>query len=105
MSDANTTGDSSELEALFDSIAGGVAATAPAPATHSASVAETRPSLMQQAREGDGSTDDSQDLQALFDSIAEKKAAVETSPIEGGGGLPEGSLAAAQMMPSDSTTG
>ncbi len=91
MSDANTTGDSSELEALFDSIAGGVAATAPAPATHSASVAETRPSLMQQAREGDGSTDDSQDLQALFDSIAEKKAAVETSTIEGGGGLPEGS--------------
>ena len=91
MSDANTTGDSSELEALFDSIAGAAASAAAAPATLAAAVAETRPSLMQQAREGDGSTDDSQDLQALFDSIAEKKAAVETSTIEGGGGLSEGS--------------
>ena len=71
MSEANTSGDSSELEALFDSIASGVARTArcrhrrPRP-----SPAAPRPSLMQQAREGDGSSEDSQDLQALFDSIA-----------------------------------
>jgi len=66
MSDANASGDSNELEALFDSIAGGVAAPV-------ASASKAKPSLMQQAREGDGSTDDSQDLQALFDSIAEKQ--------------------------------
>jgi len=90
MSDANTTGDSSELEALFDSIAGAAASAAPAPATLAAAVAETRPSLMQQAREGDGSTDDSQDLQALFDSIAEKKSAGEAGAIDGKDGLPEG---------------
>lgn len=69
MSDS-TSGDSSELEALFDSIAGGavkapIALTTPPPAA-------ARPSLMQQVREGDGLSDDSQDLQALFDSIAEK---------------------------------
>ena len=91
MSDANTTGDSSELEALFDSIAGGVAATAPAPAAHSASIAETRPSLMQQAREGDGSSDDSQDLQALFDSIAENTFAGAASAVVGADGLSEDS--------------
>ena len=65
MSNANSSGDSSELEALFDSISGGGAAPV-APAAPAA----PRPSLMQQAREGDGSTEDSQDLQALFDSIA-----------------------------------
>jgi len=77
MSDANTSGDSSELEALFDSIAGGVVppTAVPTPPT----VAAAKPSLMQQAREGDGSTDDSQDLQALFDSIAEKKRAGEST--------------------------
>lgn len=91
MSDANNTGDCSELEALFDSIAGGVAATAPAPATHLAAVAETRPSLMQEAREGDGSTDDSQDLQALFDSIVEKRSAGESGAPDTDDSLPEGS--------------
>ncbi|MBL8413390.1 MAG: protein phosphatase CheZ [Propionivibrio sp.] len=84
MSDANTTGDSSELEALFDSIASGVESTPVAPATPSAAVAEPRPSLMQQAREGDGLTDDSQDLQALFDSIAEKKSAGDSSAVDKG---------------------
>ena len=69
MSDANSSGDNQELEALFDSIAGtSTAPVAPPP------VAATRPSLMQQVREGDGSTDDSDDLQALFDSIAEHQA-------------------------------
>jgi chemotaxis protein CheZ len=67
MSDANTSGDSNELEALFDSIVSGAAAAAPTAA------AAGRPSLMQQALESDGSTEDSQDLQALFDSIAEKQ--------------------------------
>ena len=71
MSEANTSGDSNELEALFDSISGASAA----PVAPVAPVAvPPRPSLMQQAREGDGSTDDSQDLQALFDSIAGKLA-------------------------------
>ena len=85
MSEANTSGDSNELEALFDSISGAsaapVAPVAPAPVA-----AAPRPSLMQQAREGDGSTDDSQDLQALFDSIAGKLAgageAVATSDAD-----------------------
>ena len=65
MSDTNTSGDSSELEALFDSIASGVTPPAVAPAP--------KPSLMQQARENDGSAEDSQDLQDLFDSIAQKQ--------------------------------
>ena len=70
MSEANTSGDSDELEALFDSISGASAApAAPAPVA-----AAHRPSLMQQVRESDGSSEDSQDLQALFDSIAGKLA-------------------------------
>ena len=78
MSDANSSGDSNELEALFDSIAGGGAsasisaapAPAPTPKTPAPSAAAPKSSLMQQAREVDGATDDSKDLQALFDSIA-----------------------------------
>lgn len=81
MSDANTSGDSNELEALFDSIAAGVVTTQPAPPIQAAPAA-TRPSIMQQVIESDGSTDDSQDLQALFDSIADKQHA-------GDDGLPE----------------
>jgi len=71
MSETNTSGDSSELEALFDSIASGVKpqVTNPAPVAAPA----PKPSLMQQARENDGSTEDSQDLQDLFDSIAAKR--------------------------------
>lgn len=85
MSDADASGDSSELEALFDSIAGGGAAAsfsaAPAPAPEPpASRAEVpKTSLMQQAREVDGTTDDSKDLQALFDSIAAKRSAADNS--------------------------
>jgi chemotaxis protein CheZ len=78
MSAPNLSGDSSDLEALFDSIASGGAAVAavpaPAPVTPPA-----KPSLMQQAREGDGSTDDSDDLQALFDSVAGKSAPLAAS--------------------------
>jgi len=70
MSDANLSGDSDDLEALFDSIAAGTTAAAPPPAPVPAPAA---PTLMQQAREG-GDTDDSDDLQALFDSIAAQPA-------------------------------
>lgn len=73
MSDANISGDSNELEDLFDSIAAGVAKSAPVVSSPPPVVA-AKPSLMQQVREGDGLTDDSQDLQALFDSIADKQA-------------------------------
>ena len=93
MSDANTSGDSSDLEALFDSIAGSVAQPAP-PAPVSVAAPAPRSSLMQQARESDGMADDSDDLQALFDSIASKppmapqvapQAAVTTVTVEAGG--------------------
>ena len=80
MSDAITSGDSSDLEALFDSIAGGGAVSKPAP------VELLKPSLMQQARESDGATDDSDDLQALFDSISRKQAEASAnagSTVEG----------------------
>ena len=79
MVDVNTSGDTNELEALFDSIASGAIDSAPAP--KQAPVENAKPSLMQQAREGGGSTDDSTDLQALFDSIAEKKQASESNPV------------------------
>jgi len=77
MSDANSSGDSSDLEALFDSIAGGVVRAAPvvAPAPVAA------PSLMRQAVEGGGATDDSDDLQALFDSISAKKRNSEPGSV------------------------
>ncbi|MBP7202102.1 MAG: protein phosphatase CheZ [Propionivibrio sp.] len=75
MSDTNTSGDSSELEALFDSIASGAtpSVAAPTPAPTPAPAPAPKPSLMQQARENDGSAEDSQDLQELFDSIARKQ--------------------------------
>jgi chemotaxis protein CheZ len=81
MAEANTSGDSNELEALFDSIASGVVSSAPEPKPESvAKPAAAKPSLMQQVREGGGATDDSKELQSLFDSIAEKKAQEETVP-------------------------
>ena len=75
MSDANASGDSSELEALFDSIASGVAPSVTPPRV------EKKPSLMQQAREGNDLTEDSDELQDLFDSIVAKSvtAGSETS--------------------------
>ncbi len=55
------SGDSQELEALFDSIALAASAVeAPKPTT----------STLRQVRENDANTDDSQELQALFDSVA-----------------------------------
>ena len=81
MAEANTSGDSNELEALFDSIASGVVSSAPEPKPESvAKPAAAKPSLMQQVREGGGATDDSKELQSLFDSIAEKKAQEEAVP-------------------------
>lgn len=66
------SGDSSDLEALFDSIASGTGVSqTPAPV---AAPEPVKPSLMQQAREGGGATDDSDELQALFDSVAVKQA-------------------------------
>lgn len=72
MSDANSSGDSNELEALFDSIASSVTQVAPPVAVTVPPVAG-KPSMLQQVCEGDD--DDSADLQALFDSIASKKQA------------------------------
>jgi chemotaxis protein CheZ len=80
MSDADRSGDSRELEALFDSIASGMTATAtPAP------TASSRPSLLQQLHEGDG-VDDSDELQSLFDSVvdAQRTAAGSAESPPGG---------------------
>ena len=89
MSDTNTSGDSSELEALFDSIASGVkpAAATPTPASAPA----PKPSLMQQARENDGSAEDSQDLQDLFDSIAQKQQNAAAAPATDAAAVTDGS--------------
>jgi chemotaxis protein CheZ len=83
MSDTNSSGDSAELEALFDSIAGdaGGARTAANPVPPP--VAEGKPSLMKQTQESDDLTEDSQDLQNLFDSIASQgKEAEGTATVE-----------------------
>ena len=90
MSDAKSSGDTNELEALFDSIASGGVSASPATAsvTQSAPAAAPKPSLMQQAREGDGASDDSQDLQALFDSVAAKQQPTSKGAATEGGGSP-----------------
>jgi chemotaxis protein CheZ len=82
MSDANLSGDSADLEALFDSIASvrpePVAAPAPAPALVAPATS--------------ASTNDSDDLQALFDSVSAtvapvaEPAAEVISAVEGGEG-------------------
>ena len=82
MADENTSGDSIELEALFDSIAGGVTGVPSAPPP----VKEAKPSLMQQARESDGATDDSPELEALFDSVASQRQE-QASPVPSGEGM------------------
>ena len=82
MSDANSSGDSSELEALFDSIAGGGVSTPTPP------VVEKKPSLIRQVQESDDLTEDSRDLQELFDSIVSKNSASPGSSdaADGSGG-------------------
>ena len=66
--------DSTDLEALFDSIASGQVAAPPSPVA-----APVNSSVMQQVREGgNGATDD--ELQALFDSVASQSpAAADTA--------------------------
>ena len=76
MSDANSSGDSNELEALFDSIASGVT-PAVSPVAAAVPPVTAKPSVLQQVCEG--GDDDSADLQALFDSIASKQ---QTSPAQ-----------------------
>lgn len=71
MSDARKSGDSQELEELFDSI---VAASGHQPAGKPSAPA-AKPSLMKQLREVDSGTDDSQELQDLFDSVASQQQA------------------------------
>ena len=82
MSDT-ASGDSSELEALFDSIASGTTkAAAPAPEPQPEPAAAAKPSLLKQALESDDSTEDSNDLQALFDSVSKKLAAAKAREAE-----------------------
>ena len=85
MSDTSTSGDSDDLEALFDSIAASGAGATPPPAP--AAPPPPKPTLMQQVREGGDSTNDSDDLQALFDSIASQGA---SQPAEAGTAGPVG---------------
>ena len=78
MSNTDKSGDSNELEALFDSIASGVRATAPSPVPPAAQPspppqAAPKKSLIQQACESDGTSEDSNELQELFDSIADRQ--------------------------------
>ena len=89
MSNTATSGDSSDLEALFDSIASGVSAARPAPAPlvtpsapAQAPVAAAAPSLMRQARESDATGEDDAELQSLFDSVSSqaKTAAAQSVP-------------------------
>ena len=79
MSDANTSGDSSELEALFDSIAGGVVNSSFPPVVEK----KQKPSLIAQAQESDDLTEDSQDLQDLFDSIASGRQEPAEASVSG----------------------
>lgn len=66
-----TTNDTSDLEALFDSIAADYGPVAPAP-TPAATIA-TKPAPVKAAP----ASDDSDDLQALFDSISAETEAVQ----------------------------
>jgi len=77
MTDADRSGDSRELEALFDSIA----------ATASTGAAAATPSLLQQLREVEAEEDDSDELQALFEAVAAARApTVADAGGEGGEG-------------------
>ncbi|WP_374681518.1 protein phosphatase CheZ [Accumulibacter sp.] len=71
MTDSNGSGDSRELEALFDSIASAAAPT---------DAAAAKASLLQQLREVEGEEDDSDDLQALFDAVVAAQAPAAGEP-------------------------
>jgi chemotaxis protein CheZ len=83
MNDTTSSGDSVELEALFDSIAesvtGNVAKDAQDPAPPPA---ENDPSRMEQARETGDPAEDSQDIQTLFDTIPGGESAPEADGTE-----------------------
>jgi len=81
------SGDSDDLQALFDSIAGGPAAVAAAPVPHLEVVpAPTVPEAAPTAGDDD-------DLQALFDSVAsEYGSEAETEAVEPAGGPDNGHL-------------
>jgi chemotaxis protein CheZ len=86
MNDTTSSGDSADLEALFDSIAEDVAAHAPKAAANSAppAAAENEASPRQQAQEAGDSAEDSRDLQELFDAVASGgKNAEEASGEDG----------------------
>jgi chemotaxis protein CheZ len=87
MSDTTSSGDSAELEALFDSIAGGVGGGSATPASSAVPppAAEKKPSLMKQAQESDDLTEDSQELQALFDAIVSEGKGAPGAEGEGAG--------------------
>lgn len=81
------SGDSDDLQALFDSIAGGPAAVAAAPAPHLEVVPS--PAVLEAAM----AASDDDDLQALFDSVAsEYGSEAETEAVEPAGGPDNGHL-------------
>jgi chemotaxis protein CheZ len=81
------SGDSDDLQALFDSIAGGPAEVAAAPTPHLEVVPA---SAVPEAAPAAGDDDD---LQALFDSVAsEYGAEAETEPVEPASGPDNGHL-------------
>ena len=81
------SGDSDDLQALFDSIAGGPAAVAATPAPHLEVVPS--PAVLEAAP----AASDDDDLQALFDSVAsEYGSEAETEAVEPAGGPDNGHL-------------
>jgi chemotaxis protein CheZ len=78
MSTDDMSGDSRELEALFDSIASTIAAQ-PTPSP----VSSPGVSLLQQLVEGSSEGDDSDELQSLFDSVvaAQQASAADTGRV------------------------
>ncbi|MDR3055317.1 MAG: protein phosphatase CheZ [Zoogloeaceae bacterium] len=87
MGDANSSGDSAELEALFDSISGDVgAAKSTANPVPPPFAVEKKSSLMELAQESNNLTEDSQDLQNLFDTVAsDGKKAGEAENVDNAG--------------------
>jgi chemotaxis protein CheZ len=74
---ADSTSDSADLEALFDSIAFGGVTTVPPPAPPVAPPS----SVMAAVREG-AAGNDSADLEALFDSVvAQSKSSIDKAPV------------------------
>ena len=87
MSNSTTSGDSSDLEALFDSIASAAPAPRPAvaPVAPASPPVSAAPSLMRQVRESDALGEDNDELEALFDSVSKQAA-----PAESRDAAPEG---------------